>query len=212
MLPVTVRNVEPSLQGQNLAVAGQSLRVEGSDGKIAEWLRTVDSADDYDVEDITKGDEVVGHIQNTGSKPILTGADAGSRDVKIGLPGKGKDFEVVGIPLSKPGFYVVELASPVLGQALLGRKAPRYVATAALVTNMAVHFKWGREKSLAWVTSLDSGQPVGERRGDGDRQLHRAGARQRQDRPIGRGVHPRRAARAGRPMADRATRDRPTSR
>lgn len=159
VLPVTVRNVEPSLQGQNLAIAGQSLRIDGSDGKIAEWLRTVDSADEYDVEDIKKGDEVVGHITNTGSKPILTGADSGSR-MSIGLPGKGKDFEVVGIPLSKPGFYVVELASPVLGQALLGRKAPRYVATAALVTNMAVHFKWGREKSLAWVTSLDSGQPV----------------------------------------------------
>src|SRR3546814_15984947 len=25
---------------------------------------------------------------------------------------------------------------------------------------MAVHFKWGRESSLAWVTSLDSGKPV----------------------------------------------------
>src|SRR3546814_12636416 len=25
---------------------------------------------------------------------------------------------------------------------------------------MAVHVKWGRESSLAWVTSLDSGQPV----------------------------------------------------
>ncbi len=26
---------------------------------------------------------------------------------------------------------------------------------------MAVHFKWGRENSLAWVTALDSGQGVG---------------------------------------------------
>ena len=160
VLPVTVRNVEPSLQGQNLNIGGQTLRVEGSDGKIAEWLRTVNSADDTNIEDIKKGDEVVGHIQNTGATPILTGANAGA-SMKIGLPGKGKDFEVVGIPLTKPGFYVVELASPVLGQALLGRKAPRYVATAALVTNMAVHFKWGREKSLAWVTSLDTGLPVG---------------------------------------------------
>ena len=60
-----------------------------------------------------------------------------------------------------------------LGQALLGRNAPRYVATAALVTNMAVHFKWGRETSLAWVTALDSGKPVAERRGADHRQLHR---------------------------------------
>lgn len=160
VLPVTVRNVEPALQGQNLNIGGQTLRVEGSDGKIAEWLRTVNSADDTNIEDIKKGDEVVGHIQNTGATPILTGANAGA-SMKIGLPGKGKDFEVVGIPLTKPGFYVVELASPVLGQALLGRRSPRYVATAALVTNMAVHFKWGREKSLAWVTNLDTGLPVG---------------------------------------------------
>ena len=32
--------------------------------------------------------------------------------------------------------------------------------TAALVTNLAVHFKWGRESSLAWVTTLDEAQPV----------------------------------------------------
>jgi uncharacterized protein YfaS (alpha-2-macroglobulin family) len=160
VLPVTVRNVEPSLQGQNLTIGGQTLKVADSDGKVAEWLRTVNDADDTKIDDINnaKG-EVIGHVQNTGATPILTGANAGSA-MKIGLPGQGKDFEVVGIPLGKPGFYVVELASPVLGQALLGRKAPRYVASAALVTNMAVHFKWGRERSLAWVTSLDSGKPV----------------------------------------------------
>jgi uncharacterized protein YfaS (alpha-2-macroglobulin family) len=35
-----------------------------------------------------------------------------------------------------------------------------YVPTAALVTNLGVHWKWGRERSLAWVTALDSGRPV----------------------------------------------------
>ncbi|MGH8679688.1 MAG: MG2 domain-containing protein, partial [Burkholderiales bacterium] len=35
-----------------------------------------------------------------------------------------------------------------------------YVQSAALVTNLAVHFKWGRESSLVWVTALDSGAPV----------------------------------------------------
>ncbi|CAN5819724.1 MG2 domain-containing protein [soil metagenome] len=157
VLPVTVRNVEASLQGLSVPIAGQSLRVDGSDGKVAEWLRIVDDADDYASHEIKQGGESV-TINDTGSKSIL--ADAGGAPLQIGLPGKGKDFEVVGIPLTKPGFYVVELASPVLGQALLGRKAPRYVASAALVTNMAVHFKWGRERSLAWVTRLDTGKPV----------------------------------------------------
>ena len=53
-------------------------------------------------------------------------------------------MEVVGIPLAGPGFYVVELQSPRLGAALLGKPQPMYVPTAALVTNLAVHFKWGR--------------------------------------------------------------------
>ena len=162
ILPVTVRNVEPMLQGKQLPIGGQTLKVDASsDGKIADWLRKVDSADDNDVQDITdKAGNTVRQIQNTGSKSIL-GGSAGGRPMQISLPGKGKDFEVVGIPLTQPGFYIVELASPVLGNALLGRNAPRYVASAALVTNMTVHFKWGREQSLAWVTSLDTGTPVG---------------------------------------------------
>ena len=158
ILPVTVRNIEPALQGRNLSVAGQTLKIDATDGDVARWLRTVDDADDYASHEEQRGKEKV-TINDTGSRPILA-ANQGAA-INIGLPGKGKDFEVVGIPLTKPGFYVVELASPKLGQALLGRAAPRYVASAALVTNMAVHFKWGRDRSLAWVTALDSGKPVG---------------------------------------------------
>ena len=157
VLPVTVRNVEPALQGSNLGISGQSLRVAASDGEVAKWLRIVDAADNYASHEEKRGKEAV-TVNDTGSKPILAGGKGSG--FKLGLPGKGKEFEVVGVPLTRPGFYVVELASPVLGQALLGRKAPRYVASAALVTNMAVHFKWGRERSLAWVTSLDDGKPV----------------------------------------------------
>jgi len=157
VLPVTVRNVEPALQGQSMAMPGQSLRVSGSDGEVAQWLRTVAKADDEKSHVVKRGGKDV-RINDTGSAPIL-GAGQG-KALSLGLPGKGKDFEVFGIPLGKPGFYVVELASPVLGQALLGRNAPRYVASAALVTNLAVHFKWGRERSLAWVTQLDTGKPA----------------------------------------------------
>ena len=67
---------------------------------------------------------------------------------------------MVGIPISKPGFHVVELESPVLGAALLEKPRPMYVSSAALVTNMSAHFKWGRESSLVWVTTLDKGLPV----------------------------------------------------
>ena len=55
---------------------------------------------------------------------------------------------------------MVEVVSPKLGQALLKDGAPYYVSAAALVTNLAVHFKWGRESSLVWVTTLDRGEPA----------------------------------------------------
>ncbi|UZK65000.1 alpha-2-macroglobulin family protein [Sphingomonas sp. M1-B02] len=158
VLPVTVRNVEEKLPGNQMAVDGQSLRVEGGDGEIAKWLRAISDAASTKSDEIKKGEEV-SYINQTGAKPLLTKANG--KPFEVSLPGKGKEFEVVGIPLAKPGFYVVEMASPRLGNALLGRNAPRYVAAGALVTNMSVHFKWGRDKSLVWVTQLDSGAGLG---------------------------------------------------
>ncbi len=164
VLPVTVRNVEPALQGRNLGIAGQRLRVDGTDGEIAAWLRRVDEAGKNDIETIERKNADPININHTGEKPILTGGTNGSGGApfKLDLPGKGKDFEVVGLPLGKPGFYVVELASPSLGRALLGRDVPRYVASAALVTDLAVHFEWGRDRSLAWVTRLSTSKPVAD--------------------------------------------------
>ena len=78
-------------------------------------------------------------------------------------PPRGDDprpFEVVGIPLPEPGFHVVEIESQRLGAALLGKPAPMYVRTTALVTNLGVHAKFGRVSGGVWVTSLDRAQPV----------------------------------------------------
>ncbi len=73
-----------------------------------------------------------------------------------------KAFEVVGIPLRSPGFYVVELESELLGAALLGKPKPMYVPASVLVTNLSVHFKYGIESSLVWVTTLDNARPVNQ--------------------------------------------------
>ena len=162
VLPVTVRGVEASLVQTNLKLPATALKVADDDAAIARWLKRVDQADDTDYreEKTAKGEEVT--VNYTGAKSVFDGAPAGGerRTLQFAPPGGGKQFEVVGIPLGEKGFHVVEIASPELGAALLGRKATRYVATAALVTDMAVHFKWGRESSLAWVTSLSSGKPV----------------------------------------------------
>ncbi len=82
---------------------------------------------------------------------------------EVPKPNGAEAFEVVGIPLPESGFYLVELKSDLLGASLLDLPPkPMYVRTGALVTNMAVHFKRGRESSLAWVTSLDSGRPLAD--------------------------------------------------
>jgi alpha-2-macroglobulin len=156
VLPVTVRAVEPQLAQSTKGVTGDMLRIEASDGEIAKWLRDIDDHDDSDFREEKRGKETV-TVNYTGASSLLSGKGT---DLKLALPSGGKAFEVVGIPLKQTGFYVVELSSPTLGRALLGRVATRYVAAGALVTNMAVHFKWGREKSLAWVTTLDGGKPV----------------------------------------------------
>jgi len=165
VLPVTVRNVEPQIAGRKAAlllekgVPGQTLRV-GRDRDIASWLKRVDAAmaprGDWAPAD---GDQPPAWRELTGSKSVFTESDQTSV-LKLPVSGNGQTFEVIGIPLREPGFYVVELASPRLGQALLGQDTPRYVTSSALVTNMAVHFKWGRESSRVWVTALDTGRPV----------------------------------------------------
>jgi hypothetical protein len=80
----------------------------------------------------------------------------------IPKPAGARAFEVLGLPLPGAGFYVVELESARLGAALLDKPAPMYVPAAALVTNLAAHFKHGRESSLVWVTTLDQAAPVPE--------------------------------------------------
>ncbi len=160
-LPVTVRAVEPGLGAHMTAISGMGSRIADDDRTIADWLRKLAKANEDDYQSVDHPGGKTETINHTGEKSIFTSGLAQGTPLRIGLPGKGRDFEVIGIPLGGKGFHVVELASPALGAALLGRKVPRYVAAGALVTDMAVHFKWGRESSLVWVTHLSSGLPVG---------------------------------------------------
>ncbi|MBM4200741.1 MAG: hypothetical protein FJ189_05590, partial [Gammaproteobacteria bacterium] len=167
VLPVTLRNLEDTVAAQVLGsgaapgapLSGQLQRIDGDDSRIIQWLKTVKTAAERRGEWLTGTDKQPHWRELTGSTSVFAGTP-GAIPLSIPKPLGGKAFEVVGIPLPTPGFYVVELASPRLGAALLGTPAPRYVATSALVTNLAVHFKWGREASRVWVTTLDSAQPV----------------------------------------------------
>jgi uncharacterized protein YfaS (alpha-2-macroglobulin family) len=157
VLPVTVRNLEPALQARLLRVdrkpggggfaewvKGKVFRIPPElSEEILPWLRKVKMADR--------------------ARSVFQSGEP-SRDVQpvaLPKPGGARAFEVAGISLGAPGLYLVELESLRLGSSLLGAPQPMYVPTAALVTNLSVHLKWGHESSLAWVTALDTGQPVG---------------------------------------------------
>lgn len=162
LLPVTVRAVEASIAGARvepaagaaLPIPGRSARLAEDEPRIIERYRAF--ANRRYPQELVRS---LGRYPREGEFSALTGAD---RAEAFALPraGDGQPMEVVGIPLKKPGFYLVELASPRLGRALHGEDKPYYVSTSVLVTNLAVHLKQGRERSLIWVTSLDGGKPV----------------------------------------------------
>ena len=159
-LPVTLRRVESNLMvrgvdGKQMPGKVANLKVDDDKGVIA-WLTRLNryherwgSLDKKDID--SRG---VGLLaKEPGVKvldlPVLPDAKEGERP-----------FEVVGIPLRDPGFYVVELASQKLGASLLGKPVPMYVRTSALVTNLSVHVKLARENGAVWVTTLDAAKPV----------------------------------------------------
>ncbi len=174
VLPVSVRNVEATLKAMQAKVGaapapgskgsgdGKLARIDTSDdASIARWLNQMLTPyhERWDMDE--------GEPKAEGKVSVLFGKK--HPDLKatpLTLPrAEGKrGFELMGIPLPGPGFYVVEFASLRLGQALLNEKAPYYAYSSALVTNMAVHFKLGGESSLAWVTQLDTAKPVGQAR------------------------------------------------
>ena len=172
LLPVTLRYVEPALAAQALRI--EHLQPQG-DADIVAWFTRVQR---YDAALVPRA-QAARDVRQPLPPPVndRTSEYVESRTLSL-LQGQGavkalelppapagheRPLEVVGIPLP-PGFHVLELASQRLGQSLLdphyGAQRRMVVRTSALVTNLALHFKLGRSGALAWVTALDSGQPV----------------------------------------------------
>lgn len=160
VLPVTLRNLEPEVRAQLLRA--DPAPKAGLASTAQRWLDQVKGRvwriPPERSRDILPWLRRVGHAQREAS--VFGPAEETRKPFTIPKPSGAKPFEVVGIPLDGPGLYIVELESAKLGAALLDKPQPIYVPTAALVTNLAVHFKWGHEQSLVWVTALDTGRPV----------------------------------------------------
>ena len=142
-------------------IRAKILRLDNDPAAIGEWLRRVERAEEPSGEWVESDSPGTSHPrrewrETTGMQAVLGAADSA---VELNVA-TTHATEVIGIPLRKPGFYVVELQSQALGNALLGRDVPRYVSTSALVTDLAVHLEWGREASSVWVTRLNDGTTV----------------------------------------------------
>lgn len=173
-MPVSLRRVEADLAARRLEVS--TLDVE-NDTDILTWLHRVtlyhegqllrhevetDEAVQHPLPPPLPGED--DHAVDSRTLSLLGGRPA-TRTLALppAPPGEPRPAEVLGIPLV-PGFQVLEIASPLLGQALLdprlGPQRTLYTRTAVLVTNLGLHVKLGRENALAWVTTLDQGKPV----------------------------------------------------
>lgn len=134
-MAVTLRRVEPKIETKFLGWTGK-----------------------FDAANFKSILSVLNEIQQNpyGEKRLSPLEKASIQKIQIQKKLSAQETEVVGIPLKKSGFYVVEMESPLLGQALLDRKASFYVRSAALVTKMAVHLKYSSREALVWVTDLKS--------------------------------------------------------
>ncbi len=182
LMPVTLRNVEAALKTQFLTPSVSSGSTPGkvselqpkTDAEIIAWFSKITRYHESSVDrkqaakdsklPIPKALEK--NDTSVQSRMVsLLGGQPGVKTLDLPKPAAGdsRPFEVVGIPL-QPGFHVLEIASQKLGGALLderyGDSRTMYVRSSALVTNLAVHFKLGRENAAAWVTTLDKGQVV----------------------------------------------------
>ena len=159
-LPVTLRNIENSVvirSADARKAPGKlaKLKIDDDAGMI-EWISKLNQ---FHETTIRKNGE---DVQTRSLSLLATESAATKLDLPASTGQNGRPFEVIGIPLASPGFYVLELESRKLGAALLDKPIPMYVRTSALVTNLSVHIKLGRENGAVWVTTLDNAKPVSD--------------------------------------------------
>lgn len=154
VLPVSLRNLDGDARSA-APIAARKLRIT-DEAQIRGWTERI-SKTVYGTEPDYRA----------GIRSVFGAADQ-PQNFTVAKPLGAREFEVAPIPLKEPGLYVVELESPRLGAALHDLKppvtAPYFVPTMALVTDMAVHFQWGRESSSVWVTRLHDGSVVADAR------------------------------------------------
>ena len=170
-VPLTVRNVEPELLARDLARPLGTVRdyVARDDQEILRWYASLQRLDDgrwtrQQIERMMDGHEPgpggEDAIDVRGYSVLRNQEGVRSMSLPSTMEGDERPLEVIGVPVIEPGFHVLEVESPRLGEALLGARQPMFVRSGVLVTNLGVHLKQGRDDVLVWVTTLDGGRVV----------------------------------------------------
>jgi hypothetical protein len=167
LLPVTLRNIEAEVKARMFdAKDSRNAAEKAADGVSGTIKNLITGQVTGKIRTFATDEDIMiwlSRVHEADSRKSLfsdTEASGKTRDFTVPKPNGSKAFEVVGIPLKDPGFYVVELESRILGESLFGEPKPYYAPAAALVTNLSAHFKQGRESSLIWVTTLDKAEPI----------------------------------------------------
>ena len=180
MMPVTLRHVEADLQVQGLNPGTSSetklkvmptrKSVAGSAPSIVstalQWRARESKADAAGASKRHRTGVRAGQQRRRPADrhalAVLLAGQAGVEALSMPAadPKSLRPFEVVGIPLAKPGFYVVELASPALGKLAARQAAAHVCAHFGAGHEPRRALQAGRENSVVWVTTLDSGKPV----------------------------------------------------
>lgn len=156
MLPLTLRSTG-EMSKSHAVLSGERL-VTQKPMEVIAWLKRIQQ---FEQNDWVYNQKTGKHeIRKFGAEESIFRPQHKIQSFPLPKPLPDRETEVIGIPLKEPGFHVVEVASPRLGESLMAKKKPYHVRAAALMTNMAVHFKHGRESSLVWVTALDTGKPL----------------------------------------------------
>jgi uncharacterized protein YfaS (alpha-2-macroglobulin family) len=163
-LPVTLSNLESKVNVKTLHVTDSEQittstalsRFPRADFAVIYWLSRIAKERDWE----RSHHELITNVAIMNKQLLSGNSNARSFTLK-GRSSKGTVPEVTDIPFQEPGFYVVELVSSRLAEALGFGSKPVSVAATALVTNMAVHVKQNKNGVLlVWVTSLDRGRPI----------------------------------------------------
>lgn len=175
-VPVTLRHVESDLNTRSLDwSAGQVASLRSVDDlEVLRWYARLQRMDggswsaaqfkDIMADREPRGDRGADALRiDVRSVSMLKDQP---RAVRLSLPAAPPDeprpFEVVGIPLQNPGFHLLEIESPRLGDSLLENGQPMYVRTGVLLTNLSLHLKQGQDDLLVWVTTLSDAEPVAD--------------------------------------------------